>query len=166
MGQVLDKFHGKEWRKRQIRRISDRVFERVKNQAARRNLTFEDLYIAVLLVYNDINKRLPGPHIDPPSKDQIRSIMKECDLNLDGEIDNNEFLKFIQRLTPDTISVVSRGLLVALVAAPTVAMAAKKATEGVPGVGRMVQKVPNSIYASLVTVATVWIQTSCEEIGD
>ncbi|KAE8684717.1 Detected protein of confused Function [Hibiscus syriacus] len=159
-------YYWKEWRKRQIRRISDRVFERVKNQAARRNLTFEDLYIAVLLVYNDINKRLPGPHIDPPSKDQIRSIMKECDLNLDGEIDNNEFLKFIQRLTPDTISVVSRGLLVALVAAPTVAMAAKKATEGVPGVGRMVQKVPNSIYASLVTVATVWIQTSCEEIGD
>ncbi|KAE8713309.1 Detected protein of confused Function [Hibiscus syriacus] len=166
MGQVLDKFHGREWRKRQIRRISDRVFERVKNQSVRRNLTFEDLYIAVLLVYNDINKRLPGPHIDPPSKDKIRSIMKECDLNLDGEIDNTEFLKFIQKVTTDTIAVVSRGLLVALVAAPTVAMAAKKATEGVPGVGRMVQKVPNSIYASLVTVATVWIQTSCEEIGD
>ncbi|KAL4326017.1 hypothetical protein GQ457_11G006080 [Hibiscus cannabinus] len=164
MGQVLDKFHGREWRKAQIRKISDKVFERVKNQSGRPNLTFEDLYIAVLLVYNDINKRLPGPHFDPPSKDQIRSIMKECDLNLDGEIDHDEFVKFIQKLTADTFVVVSKGLLVTLVAAPTIAIATKRATDGVPGVGRVMQKVPNSVYASLVTLAVVWIQTSCKEI--
>lgn len=31
------------------------------------------------LIYSfcsDINKRLPGPHFDPPSKDQIRSMMQ------------------------------------------------------------------------------------------
>ncbi|KAB2048124.1 hypothetical protein ERO13_A13G082000v2 [Gossypium hirsutum] len=164
MGQVLDKFHGKEWRKRQIRKISDKVFERVKNQSGRATLTFEDLYIAVLLVYNDINKRLPGPHFDPPSKDQIRSMMQECDLNLDGQINHDEFVKFIQKLTTDTLVVVSQGLLVTLVVAPTVAMATKKATEGVPGVGKVVQKLPNSIYASLVTLAIVWFQTSREGI--
>ncbi|MBA0816150.1 hypothetical protein Gohar_000843 [Gossypium harknessii] len=175
----------KEWRKRQIRKISDKVFERVKNQSGRATLTFEDLYIAVLLVYNDINKRLPGPHFDPPSKDQIRSMMQlyrkpgrftkrerlvlheqeeECDLNLDGQINHDEFLKFIQKLTTDTLVVVSQGLLVTLVVAPTVAMATKKATEGVPGVGKVVQKLPNSIYASLVTLAMVWFQTSREGI--
>ncbi|MBA0573548.1 hypothetical protein Golob_000817 [Gossypium lobatum] len=219
-------FAGKEWRKRQIRKISDKVFERVKNQSGRATLTFEDLYIAVLLVYNDINKRLPGPHFDPPSKDQIRSMMQvykagalycmnrkrslhereeamvvkeqvhgamvaekqahgkaraqdlqhiehkavslfttqECDLNLDGQINHDEFVKFIQKLTTDTLVVVSQGLLVTLVVAPTVAMATKKATEGVPGVGKVVQKLPNSIYASLVTLAMVWFQTSREGI--
>lgn len=31
--------------------ITDRVFDRVKDDAGRGNLTFEELYIAVLLVY-------------------------------------------------------------------------------------------------------------------
>ncbi|KDP39589.1 hypothetical protein JCGZ_02609 [Jatropha curcas] len=160
MGQILDKFQGKQWRKKQIRLITDKVFNRVKNQTGRANLSFEDLYIAVLLVYNDINKHLPGPHFDPPSKDQVRDMMKECDFNLDGEIDHEEFVKFIQKITADTFIVVSQGLLVTLVVAPTVAMATKRATEGVPGVGKVVQKLPNSIYASLVTLAIVWFQTS------
>ncbi|KAK6289212.1 hypothetical protein POUND7_000753 [Theobroma cacao] len=164
MGQVLDKFHGKEWRKKQIRKISDKVFERIKNQSGRATLTFEDLYISILLVYNDINKRLPGPHFDPPSKEQVRSMMQEYDFNLDGEIDQEEFVKFIQQLTTDTFIVVSQGLIVTLVVAPTVAMATKKATEGVPGVGKVVQKLPNSIYASLLTLAIVWFQTSREGI--
>ncbi|KAK8690051.1 hypothetical protein V6N13_088755 [Hibiscus sabdariffa] len=163
MGQVLDKFHGKEWKKKQIRKISDKVYDRIKVQSGA-PLTFENLYIAVLLVYNDINKRLPGPHFDPPSKEQVRSMMQECDFNLDGELDHEEFVEFIQLLTTDTLIVVSQGLIVTLVVAPTVAMATKKATEGVPGVGKVVQKLPNSIYASLVTLAVVWFQTSRDEV--
>ncbi|MEI4872899.1 hypothetical protein Q8G47_29690, partial [Klebsiella pneumoniae] len=65
-------------------------------------MTFEDLYIAVLLVYNDINKRLPGPHFDPPSKEQVRSLMLDCDINLDGELNRDEFVKFIKHLTANT----------------------------------------------------------------
>ncbi|KAI4353772.1 hypothetical protein L6164_002700 [Bauhinia variegata] len=76
MGQVFDRLQGKEWRRRQIKKITDRVFDRVKNQPDKANLSFEDLYIAVLLVYNDINKYLPGRHFDPPSKDQVRAVMK------------------------------------------------------------------------------------------
>ncbi|KAI3796632.1 hypothetical protein L1987_39310 [Smallanthus sonchifolius] len=84
MGQALEKLQGKQWREKQIRKISDKVFDYYKNDSGRANMTFEELYIAVLLVYNDINKRLPGPHFDPPKKDQIRTLMKECDMNLDG----------------------------------------------------------------------------------
>lgn len=51
---------------------------------------------------------------------------------------------------------VSQGLIISLVVAPTVAIATKKATEGVPGVGKVVQKLPTSVYASLVTLAVVW----------
>lgn len=166
MGQILDKFHGKQWRQKQIRLITDKVYDKIKNQSGSANLTFEDVYIGVLLVYNDINKRLPGPHFDPPSKDQVRTLMQECDLNLDGELDHEEFVKFVQRLTADTFIVVSQGLIITLVVAPTVAMATKKATEGVPGVGKVVQKLPNSIYASIVTLAIVWFQTAGQGVDD
>ncbi|KAL5134257.1 hypothetical protein HKD37_03G007455 [Glycine soja] len=162
MGQVFDKLEGKEWRQRQIRKITDRVFDKVKNQIETDNLSFEDLYIAVLLVYNDINKYIPGPHFDPPSKDKVREVKQSCDINLDGDIDRDEFYDFILIMTADTFTIVSQKLILTLVVAPTVAVATKKATEGVPGVGRLVQKIPNSVYASLVTIAAVWFQKKAQ----
>lgn len=163
MGQVLDRLQGKDWRHRQIRKITDKVYDRVQNQSGKATLTFEELYIAVLLVYNDLNKRLPGPHFDPPSKEEVRTLIQECDINLDGEIDREEFVSFIKRLTAGAFVTVSQGLILTLVVAPTVAMATKKATEGVPGVGKVVQKLPNSIYASIVTLAVVLFQKSLVE---
>ncbi|PON56681.1 Parvalbumin, partial [Parasponia andersonii] len=165
----------KDWRRRQIRKITDKVFDGVRNQTGKATLTFEHLYIAVLLVYNDINKRLPGPHFDPPSKDEVHALIQldlesshvmsncwislpECDINLDGEIDREEFVRFIQQLTAGAFITVSQGLILTLVVAPTVAVATKKATEGVPGVGKVVQKLPNSIYASIITLAIVLFQ--------
>ncbi|RXH93187.1 hypothetical protein DVH24_013763 [Malus domestica] len=153
----------KQWRQKQIRRITDKVFDHFKNETGRANLNFEDLYIGVLLVYNDINKRLPGPHFDPPSKDLVKAMMQENDLNLDGEIDREEFAKFIKQLTADTFVVVSQGLILTLVAAPAVAMATKRATEGVPGVGKVVQRLPNSVYASLITLTVLLFQQARQE---
>ncbi|KAF4380812.1 hypothetical protein F8388_017166 [Cannabis sativa] len=162
MGQVFNKIQGKDWREKQIRKITDKVYTKLINQSERVSptLTFEDLYIGVLLVFNDLNKRLPGPHFDPPSKDEVRAIIEECDMNLDGEINSEEFVKFIKRLTENTFITVSQGLILTLVVAPTVALATKRATEGVPGVGKVVQKIPNSIYASLITMAIVMFQKS------
>ncbi|GKC60040.1 F-box protein-like protein, partial [Tanacetum coccineum] len=74
---VLTREDGKQWREKQIRKISDKVFDYYKNEAGTANLGFEDLYIAsVLFGYSDINKRLPGPHFDPPKKEEIRALMK------------------------------------------------------------------------------------------
>lgn len=92
----------------------------------------------------------------------IVSALQECDINLDGEIDREEFVSFIKRLTAGAFVTISQGLILTLVVAPTVAMATKKATEGVPGVGKVVQKLPNSIYASIVTLAVVLLQKSLE----
>lgn len=85
-------------------------------------------------------------------------------MNLDGELDHEEFVNFIRQLTSDTFIVVSQGLIITLVVAPTVAMATKRVTEGVPGVGKVVQRLPNSIYASLVTLAIVMFQNSRHQI--
>ncbi|KAK9742693.1 hypothetical protein RND81_03G191400 [Saponaria officinalis] len=160
IGQIFDKLQGKEWRQKQIRKITDKVFNRVSNQTERASLSFEELYITVLIVYNDINKYLPGPHFDPPSKDKVRTLMQECDINLDGELNHEEFVKFIKEVTKDTFGRVSNELIISLVVAPTVAIATKRATEGVPGIGKVVQKLPVSIYASLVALAVVALQSA------
>ncbi|XP_006354579.1 uncharacterized protein [Solanum tuberosum] len=162
MGQILEKIQGKQWRERQMRKITDKVFDRFKDETGKAYLKFEDLYIAVLLVYNDINKLLPGPHFDPPSKEEVRALMQECDMNLDGELDHEEFVKFVKRLTKDTFIIVSQGLIITLAVAPTVALLTKRTTEGVPGVGKVVQKIPNAVYASLVTLTIVMFQKVAE----
>lgn len=87
-------------------------------------------------------------------------------MNLDGEIDHEEFVRFIQQLTAGAFVTISQGLILTLVVAPTVAVATKKATEGVPGVGKFVQKLPNSIYASVITLAVVLFQKSQLESED
>ncbi|VFQ75861.1 unnamed protein product [Cuscuta campestris] len=168
MGQILAKYEdlwhnfGKEWREKQTRQITDTVFERFKKDSDRVNLTFEDLYISVLLIFNDINKRLPGPHLDPPSKEQVRALMKKYDFNLDGELDREEFNKFILELTKDTFFTISQKLTTTLAVAPTVALLTKKTTEDIPVVGKVVQKLPSSVYASLVTLAIVLFQKATE----
>ncbi|KAF3795955.1 hypothetical protein EJ110_NYTH04203 [Nymphaea thermarum] len=166
MGQVLaciqDKLHGKQWRHQQLRKITDRVFDRVKTDAGREHLTFEELFIAVLFVYNDINKHIPGPHIDPPPKEKVKTMMEVCDFNLDGVLDREEFYQFIKKLTADTLDIVSRNLIIALVLAPTVAILTKRATEGVPGVGKVVQKLPNSVYASLIALGVLVLENVAE----
>ncbi|XP_073147065.1 uncharacterized protein [Henckelia pumila] len=164
MGQILAKFQGEDWKERQIRAISNKVFDRVNRDSDRASLSFEELYIAVLLVYNDINKRLPGPHFDPPTKEQVKNLILESDMNLDGELDRTEFVNFIQHITRDTFVTVSRGLIIALVAAPTLALLTKRTTENVPGVGKVVQKIPTSVYASLVTLVVVALQQSSENV--
>ncbi|KAK4344843.1 hypothetical protein RND71_035019 [Anisodus tanguticus] len=105
---------------------------------------------------DDINKRLPGPHFDP------RAPMQECDINIDGELNRIEFVKFVRKLTKDTFIIVSQGLLISLAVAPTVALLTKRSTEGVLQVGKVVQKMPNSLYASLVTLIVVLFQQAAE----
>uniref|UniRef100_G3MMR2 EF-hand domain-containing protein n=1 Tax=Amblyomma maculatum TaxID=34609 RepID=G3MMR2_AMBMU len=167
MGQVLatlqEKFHGRQWKEEQIRKISDKVYDRIRADSGDDDgLTFEYLYIAVLCVYNDINKRLPGPHNDPPTKEKLKAMMQEYDINLDGLLDREEFAEFIRKLTADALTAISLNLIIALIVAPTVALATKRATEGVPGIGKVVHKLPNSVYASIVTLGVVLIQKSGE----
>ena len=85
--------------------------------------------------------------------------VQNCDMNSDGEIDQDEFCRFIMKMTADTFTVVSQRLIFTLAVAPTVAtvaVAKKRATERVPGFGKVVQRLPNPVYASLVTLAVVW----------
>ncbi|KAK7386211.1 hypothetical protein VNO78_26266 [Psophocarpus tetragonolobus] len=156
MGRFFIRLQGKEWRKRQIRKITDQVFEHIKNEVHADHLSFADLYIAVLLVYNAINKYIPGPHFDPPPKIRIKQVMENCDENKDKKVNPDEFFGFIEEIAPETFNVVRKKLVATLVVAPTVAATTKKATEGVPVIGKLVQLLPKSVYAVLMTITAVW----------
>lgn len=158
MGQIIAKLSGKQWRENELRRISDEIFDRISSPYGTANVTFGELYIAVLLVYNDINKISYGTHIDPPSVQQIKEEIEKFDINHDGELSREEFARFISQVTTDTIVTAGRRLLVTMVIAPTVASLTKKGAESVPGVGKVVQKAPHPIYASFLTLSVLLFQ--------
>lgn len=49
-----------------------------------------ELYAAILLVYNKVNKICPV-HIKPPKKGEIKAIMKKHDMSEDGSLNREEF---------------------------------------------------------------------------
>ncbi|CAA2959556.1 uncharacterized protein LOC111385414, partial [Olea europaea subsp. europaea] len=87
----------------------------------------------------------------------------ESDINLDGELDREEFVKFMNKMTKDAFITMSQGLITTLAVAPTLALLTKRSTENVPGIGKVVQKLPNSVYASLVTLVIVLFQQGVEK---
>lgn len=79
-------------------------------------------------------------------------------MNLDGMIDREEFAELVKKLTKETAKSVGQNLLVGLVLVPTIALIAKRATEGVPVVGKVTQNLPNFVYASIVALGVVIVQ--------
>ncbi|KAL0547934.1 hypothetical protein IC582_012373 [Cucumis melo] len=171
MGQAMGIFGGKGWRKNQLKKITDRIFDRISEGGD--TIPCKALQEATLLVYNDINKLWPGPHFNPPTlepfnkvvKDYIEKVIKDSDKNKDQVINREEFLEFILHLTTDAyVTVRERVPILTLVVAPTAAIVTKKSTEGIPGVGKLVQKLPTSAYALLVTVVAVTFQNSKQRL--
>ncbi|KAI5068285.1 hypothetical protein GOP47_0016630 [Adiantum capillus-veneris] len=134
-----------------IRRITDRVFEYFAQKAATGKLSFPDLYTAVLLVYNDLNKHFPRPHYDPPSREEVHALFEKFDKNADNELSKEEFALFMEKFTSEFIGRVSKAFFIFSIIAPALAFFAKQATEGLPRIGKFVQQIPTPIYASLVT---------------
>lgn len=79
-------------------------------------------------------------------------------MNLDGMIDREEFAELVKKVTKETAKSVGQNLLVGLVLVPTIALIAKRATEGVPVVGKVTQNLPNFVYASIVALGVVIVQ--------
>ena len=92
--------------------------------------------------------------------------MQECDVNPDGKIDREEFYDFIKKMTEDTFTRISQGLIVTLVVAPMIALATMRAIDSLPGsVGNIAQKLPKSLYVSLVTLAIVALRNWVRRIS-
>ncbi|KAM0834246.1 hypothetical protein ACQ4PT_063753 [Festuca glaucescens] len=109
-----EKLQGRRWKERQVRKIADNAFDRLTEDTKKREkeaLTFEEVYTTVLWVYTDMNKYLPGPRYKPPSKEKLKAILDEFDINLDGLLDREEFAEFIRKLTAESLCAISPSLI-------------------------------------------------------
>ncbi|KAK9904971.1 hypothetical protein WJX75_006685 [Coccomyxa subellipsoidea] len=86
-----------------FRKLCGQVFNQVdyNNDNKLEELEIE---IAILKIYNLINKRLPGWQ-NPPTRDQIKAALKVFDVDGNGYLDKYEFVAFASDLVhsgPDT----------------------------------------------------------------
>lgn len=58
---------------------------------------FAELYIAVLLAYDKINKVCPV-HVKPPKKKQVQELLQTYDLDMSGALTMDEFRRVIRAL--------------------------------------------------------------------
>ncbi|EFJ27075.1 hypothetical protein SELMODRAFT_172574 [Selaginella moellendorffii] len=137
----------------QVQGIIDRVFDHFTAHNGNDFISFQELYTAILLVYNDINKHFPGPHYDPPAREEVQEMLDLYDTNRNGVLDRKEFMGFVEKFTGNLAMRLSKNILIFSIAAPCLALLTKSATERVPGVGPVVKKIPSALYASLITTA-------------
>ncbi|KAK9829929.1 hypothetical protein WJX72_008696 [[Myrmecia] bisecta] len=73
-----------------------RVFRRVDvNQDGR--LEGMEVEVAILRLYNTVNKRLPSWQ-DPPTREQIRTAFAVFDVDRNGTLDEAEFIEFAKQM--------------------------------------------------------------------
>lgn len=96
-------------------------------------LTDLEVELAVLQLYNIVNKRFPG-WANPPSRKQIQAAFAEFDTDLSGSLDPVEFERFaksIVKLGPDALFArMGRRALVQSALLPAATMAAQRFAGG------------------------------------
>ncbi|XP_024369682.1 uncharacterized protein [Physcomitrium patens] len=140
----------------QVKKIVDRVWERFASTSEHRALGVQDLYCAILLVYNDINKTLPGPFNDPPTKEEVQELLKTYDKNNDGMLDRNEFNAFIETFTKNVSARVSTNILLFSFVIPTIVTLARPGAEQLPLLGPAVKRAPTPVYSAIMTMLIVF----------
>lgn len=141
----------------QVKKIVDKVWDRFASTSEQQMLGVQDLYCAVLLVYNDINKTLPGPYHDPPTKEEVNELLKLSDKNEDGTLDRNEFNTFLETFTKTVSGRVSTNILLFSFVIPTIVTLSRPRAEQLPIVGPVVKQAPAPIYSALMTTLIVFI---------
>lgn len=110
--------------------------------------------MAILSLYNVINKRLPGWQ-DPPTRDAIQAALKAFDDDHNGSLDQPEFERFAKSLMstgPDMFFArVGKDAVVKTALLPALTVGIKKGSSGVPGLQSM-QDVPLAVLAPAVGV--------------
>ncbi|KAK8964084.1 hypothetical protein KSP40_PGU006116 [Platanthera guangdongensis] len=158
MGQTLSFVADKAQGKIQVRRICDKVFD----QCADKNLLpFDKVHIATLMVYNSVNKQLLSPHKEPPSTETIRTKVETLRSSGIAGIEKNKFFDLIMEwIKRDLRLVLANRVLLALLAAPLMAIKTKSAAMNVKRIQNAAEKVPTPLIISAYTLGLVLLQDS------
>ncbi|KAH7446284.1 hypothetical protein KP509_01G049900 [Ceratopteris richardii] len=120
-------------------------------------MTFRDVYDAILLVFNYMNKILRGPQFVPPTKEEVQRMLQDSDTNKNGILDREEFATFIQNFTSDMVKRVTMHILVFVIFTPALAFCAKYVAERLPRLRKSIRSIPNSLYAGFATAGVLLI---------
>ncbi|KAG0593542.1 hypothetical protein M758_1G329900 [Ceratodon purpureus] len=149
-------FAAKEKSNPRVKKIVDKVWDRFASTSEHQALGVLDLYCAILLVYNDINKTVPGPFNDPPTKEEVEELLKTFDKNDDGMLDRSEFTAFIETFTKNVTARVSTNILLFSFVIPTIVTLARPGAETLPLLGPAVKRTPKPIYSAIMTTLIVF----------
>jgi len=110
--------------------------------------------VAILSLYNIVNKRLPGWQ-DPPTRDAIQAALKAFDDDHNGALDEPEFERFAKSLMktgPDVFFArLGKQAVVTTTLLPALSMGVKNASKQVPGL-ESVGDVPLAVLAPALGV--------------
>ncbi|GLJ29541.1 hypothetical protein SUGI_0582680 [Cryptomeria japonica] len=162
MGNAHNIAKGPRSPRERVRQITDQIFDKVTEGKESANVN--DVYTGILLAFNDINRMMPGPHLDPPSKQDV----EKFDKDKNGHVDKEEFALFVEKFTFDLINEISKSITVSalggpaviIVGAPVMAGMAKSSSEKVPVIGKLLSKLPDSMFASTITVVAMLLLQS------
>uniref|UniRef100_A0A383V315 EF-hand domain-containing protein n=1 Tax=Tetradesmus obliquus TaxID=3088 RepID=A0A383V315_TETOB len=114
-----------------------------------------EVEVAILALYNIINKRLPGWQ-DPPNRDAIQAALKSFDDDHNGALDDREFERFAKSLMstgPDMFFArVGKDAVVKTALLPALTVGVKKAGGELPGMEGL-KDVPLAVLAPALGVA-------------
>ncbi|KAG0592711.1 hypothetical protein KC19_1G275300 [Ceratodon purpureus] len=156
---MMGNLQTKEQYNAQVRVAVDRIWEKVVSATDEGRIGLQDLYCAILLVYNELNKRLPGPWNEPPSKKEVEAMFEQFDKDNDGKLEKEEFAAFLQGFTKKETTRITTNILLFSFLIPLLVDGTRQITERIPKVGGVVQIVPQAVFSSVVTTAIVLLGT-------
>ncbi|WOL16638.1 hypothetical protein Cni_G25426 [Canna indica] len=137
-----------------VKNICDQVFE---EYASDKVMPLEKLPVAVLRVYNCMNKDLLGPHKEPPSQSTIEETMEKL-RPADGINDEKFYNLILEWSGKDLRIYMAHKVILALLAAPSLALATKGAGRRAPRIGPVVEKIPTPVFVSVYSLGLLFVQ--------
>eukprot|EP00877_Chromochloris_zofingiensis_P011848 jgi/Chrzof1/6917/Cz02g03100.t1 len=114
-----------------------------------------EVEVAVLQLYNIVNKRLPGWQ-DPPTRPKIQAALETFDADHNGSLNPQEFERFAKSLLkagPDTFFArVGKDALIKTALIPSLSLGVKRAAQALPGLREHVGNVPLAVMAPALGV--------------
>eukprot|EP00270_Netrium_digitus_P004080 TRINITY_DN14958_c0_g1_i2.p1 TRINITY_DN14958_c0_g1~~TRINITY_DN14958_c0_g1_i2.p1 ORF type:complete len:174 (+),score=29.61 TRINITY_DN14958_c0_g1_i2:238-759(+) len=173
MGNLIGKLFGGQKERSSVKRAVDKVFYELAGMDSSddsvetadsnsKTISLLELYVGVLLVYNEVNKSTPGSHLEPPSRVEVQKLLQTFDTNKDGVLDRTEFEAFVEQFLSATANRVMVNVVTLFVLVPSLVLATRKVLERLPRANEVAKKVPDSILATvfLTAIGTAGIRTS------
>eukprot|EP00899_Mesostigma_viride_P027412 jgi/Mesvir1/7856/Mv11790-RA.1 len=137
----------------QFTRMTSDVFFKKVDKDGNNTIDVHEMYDAVLMVYNELNKRLTHAPQMPPSRAAVEEMMKKCDIDQNGKLDRREFQAFIRHFVNDFFARITRSVIIWGISTPAVAIAVKKAAEQVPALKPVFEKIPISLLGPIAAAS-------------